>query len=157
MDALEKKNLQLEQQVGARKPLDKSQISHSSPKKFHICSRSCAACHTSRSRVHSKKSLDNNDVSDDDVTLDSSYYRLSQTGKVSHSSEQVSIDFLENDDEIQRNVQRQLELVIHLDLAYTPRNLWTIMMYLMTMSHWTVPIIASHKLARSVTVQSKYL
>ena len=109
MDALENKNSQLEQQVGARKPLDKFQISHSSPKKSHICSRSCAASHTSRSHVHSKKSLDNNDVSDDDVTLDSSYSHLSQTGKVSHSSEQVSIDFLKNDDEIQRKVQCQLE------------------------------------------------
>ena len=108
MGALENKNLQLEQQVSARKPLDKSQISHSSPKKSHICSRSCAASHASRSRVHSKKSLDNNDVSDD-ITLDSSYSHLSQTGKVSHSSEQVSIDFLKNDDEMQRKVQRQLE------------------------------------------------
>ena len=109
MNALENKNLQLEHQVGARKPLDRSQISHSSPKKSHICSRSCAASHTAKSRVNSKKSLDNIDVSDDDVTLDSSHSRISQSGKVSHSSEQVSIDFLKNDDEIQRKVQRQLD------------------------------------------------
>ena len=107
MVALENKNLQLEQQMGAGKPLDRSQISHSSPKKSHICSRSCAASHTAKSRVSSKTSMGNNDVSDDDVTLDSSYSHLSQSGKV--SSEQVSIDFLKNDDEIQRKVQRQLE------------------------------------------------
>ena len=101
--------MQLEQQVGARKPLDRSQISHSSPKKSHICSRSCAASHTAKPRISSKKALDNNDSSGDDVTLGSSYSYLSQSGKVSHSSEQVSIDFLKNDDEIQRKVQRQLE------------------------------------------------
>ena len=108
MDALENKNLQLEQKVGSTRQLEKSQISHSSPKKSHICSRSCTAGHTSRSRVTSKKSLGNNDDSDD-ATLDSSYSHLSHHGRTSHNSEQVSIDFLKNDEEIQRKVQRQLE------------------------------------------------
>ena len=109
MEALENKNSQLEQQVGARRPLEKSQMSHSSPKKSHICSRVCAASHTSRSRVNSKKSLHNNDESYDDITLDSSYSHMSQTGKGSLNSDQLSIDFLKNDEEVQRKVQRQLE------------------------------------------------
>ena len=82
--------------------LGNSQISH-------ICSKSYSSNHASNACVTSKKSLSNNDASDDNVTLDSSYSRLLQTGTDSHGSEQVSIDFLKHADKIQRQVQHQLE------------------------------------------------
>ena len=108
MDALEDRNLQLEQQVVAKKSRKSSQISHSSPKKSHICSRSCSSAHASKSRT-SKKSANNLDASDDGVTIHSSYSRISQTSNDSQESQQVSLDFLKSDDEVQRKVQRQLE------------------------------------------------
>ena len=108
MDELESKNQELEQQVSIKKATRRHHISHSSPKKSHTCSKACSSHHSSKSQAVKKDDSDGVDTSDDDVTTETSYSRISHSGHNSQVSDQVSIDFLKTDDKVQRKVQRQL-------------------------------------------------
>ena len=109
MDQLENKNHELEQQVAVKKKTKNHHISHSSPKRSHTCSRICSSHRSSKSQAVRKDVSDAQDSSDDDVTTDTSYSRISHSGHDSQVSDQVSMDFLKTDERVQRKVQRQLE------------------------------------------------
>ena len=108
MDELESKNQELEQQVSSKKAPRRHHISHSSPKKSHTCSKACSSHRSSKSQAVKKDHSDGVDTSDDDITTETLYSRISHSGYDSQASDQVSIDFLKTDDKVQRKVQRQL-------------------------------------------------
>ena len=89
---------------------------HSSPKKSHKCSKRCE----SRSSVRAPDRADCNSAmadssSDEDYNPSTSKRRLhrhsSHISESSMSQDQISLDFLRNEDHIQKKVQKQLEML----------------------------------------------
>ena len=112
MDRLEQKNLELESKLQDKSVAASSaSLTHSSPKKSHNCGRQC----TKHKRVSSRY-ISHNDSSDN--SEDESFNCSSKRSKQSRqhlseasvtASSQLSVDFLKNDDMVQRKVRRQLE------------------------------------------------
>ena len=109
MDKLESKKQELEQQVAIKKKTRKHHISHSSPKNSHTCSKACSSHRSSRSQTVKKDVSDTEESSDDNVTTETSYSRISHLGHDNQASDQVSMDFLKTDERVQKKIQRQLE------------------------------------------------
>ena len=110
MDSLEQNNLQIQREVRANKDDSKtSKLAHSSPNKKHKCSRVCT--HKKKSDLQAAQ-LGNSSDSDDDFGSNShSHNSLSRIARseASVASHQPSAHFLRTDDQIQKQVQKQLE------------------------------------------------
>ena len=112
MDKLEQKNLELEGKLQDRSVASSSaSLTHSSPKKSHNCGKQC----TKHKRV-SNRYISHDDSSDnsDDESFQctnkrsrQSRHQLSEASVT--ASSQLSMDFLKNDDMVQRKVRKQLE------------------------------------------------
>ena len=115
MEKIENKNIELETKLttmtSGRPAFNPT---HSSPKKSHRCSKTC------ESRSSSKASLKRNysttieeSSSDEDYDPSHASHRPHRHGshlsESRNSQDQLSLDFLRNDDRIQKKVQKQLE------------------------------------------------
>ena len=112
MDRLEQKNLELESKLQDRSVASSSaSLTHSSPQKSHSCGKQC----TKQKRVSSRYTSHNLsfDDSDEESFICSSKRSKQQRRQPSDASmttsSQLSVDFLKNDDMVQRKVRKQLE------------------------------------------------
>ena len=116
MHELENKNSRLEKRLDEQSMSagSKPQPAHSSPKRSHRCSaRGDPGFHRKRRMVNMRKQVTGDDSSDEDFT-DLSHPRASSTQMSTlsdneTSKEMPSLQFLKEDEKIQKKVQKQLE------------------------------------------------
>ena len=121
MEKIENKNLELESKLtnmksGRSGGKAVNNPTHSSPKKSHRCSKVCESRSSSKAHVKPNYSTTLGDSSSDEdyEPSHSSRRRLRHSSHLSESrisQDQPSLDFLRNDDRIQKKVQQQLEML----------------------------------------------
>ena len=117
METIENKNIELENKITTMTSGRTSvKLAHSSPKKSHKCLRRCESRSSLRAPARGEYTGSLADSSSDEdfdpMSSGRQLHRHSSRLSDSHTSQQqLSLDFLKNDDHVQKKVQRQLEML----------------------------------------------